>query len=103
MTVPTVVPRERLSFNSSFRFHRGDPPDAGTRLAYAELRPWVLATGADLVNAGVPRPVRPDGDPGGDESFVKTGSHLALADIQESIRELRHYRAHLLAPQFART
>jgi oligoribonuclease len=36
------------------------------------------------------------------ESFVKTGAHLALADIHESIRELRHYRAHLLAPQFAR-
>jgi oligoribonuclease len=31
------------------------------------------------------------------ESFVKTGSHLALADIQESIRELRHYRANLFA------
>jgi oligoribonuclease len=36
------------------------------------------------------------------ESFVKTGSHLALADIQESIRELRHYRAHLFAQQFSR-
>ncbi len=31
------------------------------------------------------------------ETFVKTGSHLALADIQESIRELRHYRANLFA------
>ena len=35
------------------------------------------------------------------ETFVKTGSHLALVDIQESIRELRHYRATLFAPQFA--
>lgn len=34
------------------------------------------------------------------ESFVKTGAHLALADIHESIRELRHYRAALFAPQF---
>jgi oligoribonuclease len=34
------------------------------------------------------------------ESFAKTGAHLALADIHESIRELRHYRANLLAPQF---
>jgi oligoribonuclease len=32
------------------------------------------------------------------ESFVKTGAHLALADIHESIRELRHYRENLLAP-----
>ena len=33
--------------------------------------------------------------------FVKQGAHLALADIRESIRELQHYRAHLLAPAFA--
>ncbi len=30
--------------------------------------------------------------------FMKQGAHLALADIHESIRELQHYRAHLLAP-----
>ena len=35
------------------------------------------------------------------ESFVKQGTHLALADIHESIRELRHYRARLLAPAFS--
>lgn len=29
------------------------------------------------------------------KSFVKTGNHQALADIQESIEELRHYRAHM--------
>jgi oligoribonuclease len=28
----------------------------------------------------------------------KQGAHLALADIHESIAELRHYRAHLLRP-----
>jgi oligoribonuclease len=36
------------------------------------------------------------------EAFSKAGSHLALADIHESIRELRHYRQTLFAPQFAR-
>jgi oligoribonuclease len=35
------------------------------------------------------------------DSFVKQGTHLAQADIHESIRELRHYRARLLAPAFA--
>jgi oligoribonuclease len=35
------------------------------------------------------------------ETFVKEGAHLALADIRESIRELRHYRATLFAPAFA--
>jgi oligoribonuclease len=32
------------------------------------------------------------------ESFIKQGAHLASADIHESIRELRHYRARLFAP-----
>jgi oligoribonuclease len=35
------------------------------------------------------------------ESFAKEGAHLALADIRESIRELRHYRTTLFAPAFA--
>jgi oligoribonuclease len=38
--------------------------------------------------------------PAATDTFVKMGAHLALADIQESIRELRHYRATLFAPQF---
>lgn len=39
--------------------------------------------------------------PGVVESFVKQGTHLAQADIHESIRELRHYRARLFAPEYA--
>ena len=35
------------------------------------------------------------------EAFTKEGAHLARADILESIRELKHYRAHLLAPAYA--
>ena len=34
--------------------------------------------------------------------FVKQGEHKALADIQESIRELAYYRQQLFAPQYAR-
>jgi len=36
--------------------------------------------------------------PGVADGFVKQGTHLAQADILESIRELRHYRAKLFAP-----
>jgi oligoribonuclease len=32
--------------------------------------------------------------------FAKAGSHLALDDIRESVRELQHYRAHFIAPQY---
>jgi oligoribonuclease len=35
------------------------------------------------------------------ESFAKEGAHLALADVLESIRELKHYRAELFAPAYA--
>jgi oligoribonuclease len=34
--------------------------------------------------------------------FSKRGEHMALADIQESIRELAYYREHLLAPEYAK-
>ncbi|CAN5320846.1 oligoribonuclease [soil metagenome] len=34
-------------------------------------------------------------------SFSKVSTHLAMADIRDSILELEHYRKHLLAPQFA--
>jgi oligoribonuclease len=40
--------------------------------------------------------------PGLLSGFVKQGEHKALADIQESIRELAFYRQHLFAPSFAR-
>jgi oligoribonuclease len=33
--------------------------------------------------------------------FVKQGEHKALADIQESIRELEYYRQHLFALQYS--
>ncbi|MFO7276957.1 MAG: oligoribonuclease [Pseudomonadota bacterium] len=35
------------------------------------------------------------------EGFGKESAHQALADIRESIRELRYYRARLFAPEFA--
>ncbi len=35
------------------------------------------------------------------EGFAKESAHLALADIRESIGELRHYRSHFLHPAYA--
>ena len=37
------------------------------------------------------------------DSFTKQGTHLAQADILESISELRHYRARLFAPAYGGT
>ena len=39
--------------------------------------------------------------PGVVEGFAKQGTHLAQADIHESIRELQHYRSRLFAPAYA--
>jgi oligoribonuclease len=40
--------------------------------------------------------------PGIIPGFSKQGEHKALADIQESIRELAYYRENFFAPEFAR-
>jgi len=40
--------------------------------------------------------------PGILSGFSKQGEHKALADIQESIRELAYYREHFLAPEYAK-
>jgi beta-galactosidase len=78
-TVPTMPkkvveppPRERKSFNGGWRFRRGDAPDADGALEYAKMRSWVLATGTELIHAGVrDKPRRPPGDPGSGVSFVR--------------------------------
>jgi beta-galactosidase len=61
----SAKPSERLPFNDSWRFHRGDAPDAGDRVDYEALKPWVLATRTDLIANPVQRPVRPTGEPAG--------------------------------------
>jgi oligoribonuclease len=38
--------------------------------------------------------------PGVLATFAKSGTHLALEDIRESVRELRHYRQHFVAVPF---
>ena len=96
-----LAPRERISIDSGWRFHLGDPQDASQQLLYdlrpevrqsAEGRPadaepqeaartagpaegvlkaWILPTGNAFINDPVRRHVRPPGDPGGAVSFVR--------------------------------
>lgn len=42
--------RERISFNSGWRFTRGDHVDTGGSLDYERVREWVLPTGDNLLN-----------------------------------------------------
>ncbi|HEY5852377.1 MAG TPA: beta-galactosidase GalB [Lysobacter sp.] len=94
-------PRERVSINSGWRFHQGDPTGLSTRLDYdvrpkvtdnqdgkaadarpeeAEqlaaradgvLKPWILPSGNAFIGDTTRRHVRPAGDPGGDVAFVR--------------------------------
>ncbi|MBD4922218.1 hypothetical protein GUF69_03490, partial [Xanthomonas citri pv. citri] len=41
LPAPTQLPRERVSLNAQWRFHRGDPPDNRQILDY-DIRPHVL-------------------------------------------------------------
>jgi len=83
----STSPRERTLFNDAWRFHRGDAPDADGALGYATLRSFVLATGTELIHAGVhDRPRRPPGDPGSGVSFVKPG----FDDSSWRVLELPH-------------
>ncbi len=70
MTRATAAVRERLPFNSDFRFFRGDASGVGDSLSYAALEPWLDATGTDLLSDGYAKPVRPPGNPGAHVDFV---------------------------------
>ena len=44
----SIIPRERVSFNTGWLFAKGDPAGSGTHLDYTTLKPWLLAIAADL-------------------------------------------------------
>ena len=49
MAQPTVSPRERASFNAGWLFQKGDPVNAGDRLAYKNLKSALLASSAGFL------------------------------------------------------
>lgn len=97
----SLPPRERLSLDADWRFHRGDAPGVGDTLDYdvrpdiarsadgkvadarpdaAErvvprtrpvLKPWILPTGNAFIADPAQRHLRPPGDPGSDVAFVR--------------------------------
>jgi len=65
----TDIPiRERLSFNSNWRFKKGDPTGTGNELSYAKIKDWVEATGSEFTtNAHT----RPEGNLGDDVIYTQ--------------------------------
>ena len=64
--------RERLSFNSDWRFTRDDPSGTGDSLSYTNIKPWVTATGNEFVRDGEPA-TRPTGNLGTDVAYTQSG------------------------------
>jgi beta-galactosidase len=65
-----TTPRQRTPFNADWRFQKDDPEDAGGKLAYTNLRDWLIPTSNPFVRTGI-KPTRPAGNPGGDVSYVQ--------------------------------
>jgi beta-galactosidase len=65
--------RERVSFNTGWRFMKGDPGGAAEQLAYATIKPWIVATGSEFLNPGYPKPARPEGSLGTGVAYIQPG------------------------------
>ena len=63
--------RERTSFNSDWRFRKGDPPGAEGVLSYARVKEWVLATGNEFTRDPKKRRERPSGNLGEDVVYTR--------------------------------
>ncbi|HTR40704.1 MAG TPA: beta-galactosidase GalB [Pseudomonadales bacterium] len=64
--------RERLSFDSDWRFVKGDPEGISNQLSYAEIKPWVTANGGQFAKDGT-NSARPSSDPGADAAYIQPG------------------------------
>jgi beta-galactosidase len=62
--------RERVPFDSDWRFVQGDPEGIGDELNYKNVKSWVMSTGNEFVKDGQPVP-RPIGDPGTNVVFIQ--------------------------------
>jgi beta-galactosidase len=64
--------RERDSFNSGWLFTKDDPAGVSGSLSYTNIKPWVMATGAEFAKDS-PAPVRPDRNLGADVPYAQPG------------------------------
>jgi beta-galactosidase len=66
-----AAPRERVNFDAGWRFQKDDPAGVDGRLAYVNLKPWLLAS-ANAFTKKTPAEA-PKGDPGADVSYAQPG------------------------------
>jgi len=70
-------PRHRISLDANWRFTQGDPAEVAGKLAYPQVKAWIMETGANLVKDRAKEShgwvQLPAGDPGGDVSYADPG------------------------------
>src|ERR1700722_15854672 len=66
-------PRERLSLNADWRFHKDDPANAAGQLAYEKIKEWILPTGNAFTKDPARRKKRPEGHLGADVAYTRPG------------------------------
>ncbi len=65
------APRERISIDDGWRFHKGDPPGDSIRLQYDSIKPWILRTGNPFIRDPARRFGRPPGSRRGDVAYAR--------------------------------
>jgi beta-galactosidase len=67
----TACAGQRVPFDKDWLFMKGDPPGTSNKLAYAVVKDWVAATGAEFNKH--PAPAMPSGNPGAGVSYTRNG------------------------------
>jgi len=62
-----AMPREKLPFDADWYFYKEDPSSTDSALSYANIKPWVMATGSEFVKGGQTNS-RPSGNLDADEA-----------------------------------
>ncbi|HUA64862.1 MAG TPA: beta-galactosidase GalB [Alphaproteobacteria bacterium] len=64
---------DRTSFDDNWLFIKGDPPGTSNKLAYAMVKDWVEASGAEFTKNPALAMDPPDGNPGQNVSYTESG------------------------------
>jgi len=70
----TGLARDRISLNNDWFFEKGDPQEVGDRLAYRNIKDWVIPTGAGFTkDEALMARKRPSGNLGEDITYTQPG------------------------------
>ncbi len=69
-----TAPRERMPFNTDWRFTKSDPDGTADKLSYASIKDWVMTTGVAFTeDPNLANKKRPEGNLGTDVAYTQPG------------------------------